>query len=237
MRKRNKGILIFYISIVIIIIILALPLVLPQMRSNLTSKDKAYLKNLGTIVAVGDEAYPPFGFVENGQTEGYEKDLVEALSEVLGIEIVYKPTLWVEAQVTLLKGDAHILTGMRITADRKEEYDFTDPYLLTSFSIITPYDISHIEELGGKRVVVQEGSNTVRVLDDVSTNIITVPSPLVALDYLNKGLADAWIENHQVATYYLNKSTEATFTIRANNNPGPTYYRIISLQNTSVIML
>lgn len=161
MLKNQRGIITIYILSLFVIGIMARIFAFPSY--TLSRSEQKYLQNLEYILAVGDGSFPPFSFDSDGQQHGYEKDLIIAISEKLGIPIKYQPMIWIEAQKALQTGEAHIITGMRITDERKEIYRFTKPYLFTYFSLVSSTGVQTLEELEGKRVVVQEGSHTIRV--------------------------------------------------------------------------
>ena len=201
---------------------------------NLSNSEQKYLNDLDYIVAVGDGSYPPFSFEENGYHYGYERDLIEAISERLGITVRYQPMLWTEAQKAIQAGEAHIITGMRITEERKELYNFTNPYLYTYFSLISSTGIQSLEDIEGKRVVVQEGSHTIAVIQGENVKeIIQVPTPIKALGLLESGHADVWVENHQVASFYVNKNNLMKYTgLPLEDSNTTTILSIIPIENT-----
>jgi diguanylate cyclase (GGDEF)-like protein/PAS domain S-box-containing protein len=113
-----------------------------------------------TLHAVGDREYPPITYLEDGQARGYDVDVLKALAQVLGWDLQVELLPWDLAQRRVLVGEADLLTGMSVTAERKESWDFARPTLVRTFSLFiatTDVGIRSIDDLRGKRIGVTAG--------------------------------------------------------------------------------
>ena len=83
------------------------------------------------IVVVTENAYPPLQFVDaQGQAVGWEYDAMAEIAKRLNIKVKYENTSW-DAMIPAVSGGQYDLgmTGITIRDDRKEQVDFSDPYM------------------------------------------------------------------------------------------------------------
>lgn len=108
--------------------------------------------------------FPPFGMVGiNGEAEGFEIDLLNAIAEAEGIKFNYLVTSWAGMMPALKSGQADFLMcSMTITEERKKEVDFTDAYFESTNYILVPEDspIKGLHDLKGKTVSVLQASTS-----------------------------------------------------------------------------
>lgn len=83
----------------------------------------------GEIVVASNVAYPPFEFAPRKGPKGFDIDLMNEVADRTGLEVEYKNVQF----DSLLRGlsselfDA-VISAMTITADRRQQVDFSDPY-------------------------------------------------------------------------------------------------------------
>ena len=83
----------------------------------------------GKIVVASNIAYPPFEFAPRKGPKGFDIDLMNEVADRTGLEVEYRNVQF----DSLLRGlssdlfDA-VISGMTITADRRQQVDFSDPY-------------------------------------------------------------------------------------------------------------
>jgi len=85
------------------------------------------------VLTVGMQVdYPPFEmYAEDGITPvGLDVDMIEAIAKNMGLEVEYVDTAWdgIFAGLDTNKYDV-IVSGVTITDERKEKYDFTESYI------------------------------------------------------------------------------------------------------------
>ncbi len=91
----------------------------------------------GKIIVGSDTAYPPFEFVEGGETVGFDVDLVKEIGDRLGYEVEFL-TYKFDALITDAQAGSSfdmIASAMTITEDRAESVDFSDPYINSNQSL------------------------------------------------------------------------------------------------------
>ena len=94
----------------------------------------------GKIIVASDLANPPFDFVENNEPKGFEVDLMKKVAEKLGLECEYLPAMKFDSIIPLIKqgGKADVgVSNFTITDERKQEIDFTDPYVDSNQGVVT----------------------------------------------------------------------------------------------------
>lgn len=134
-----------------IIKLLFLPLFLLQ--TNTYAQEKLY---------VGTDAteFPPFEYIENGEIKGFDIDLIKEIGKILNKEIVLKNIQFDGLIPALQTGklDA-IIAGMTVTAERKKNINFSNPYYTSKQLLIVNKNstLSTLESLKGHKVGVVLG--------------------------------------------------------------------------------
>ncbi|NLE11782.1 MAG: basic amino acid ABC transporter substrate-binding protein [Actinobacteria bacterium] len=113
----------------------------------------------GVLQGGSDTAFPPMEFSdEQGGYIGFDVDLCTALAKKMGLELEVVSTAW-DGIIPALLSDRYdiIMSAMSITEERKEQVNFTNPYLPGILAISAPIDkpVMTKEELVGKTVGVQ----------------------------------------------------------------------------------
>jgi len=99
-------------------------------RERVAKPDLSTVKRIRFVTTVD---YPPFNFIDNtGRISGFNVDLARAICDELSAtdicQIEARP--WNELQATLESGEAEaILAGLRPTAELRQKYAFTAPYM------------------------------------------------------------------------------------------------------------
>ncbi|WP_110668177.1 amino acid ABC transporter substrate-binding protein [Salinicola halophilus] len=143
--------------------------------------------------------YYPFTYVEQDELKGFEVDLMNAIGDITGDDVSF-----ITASFSGLAGmlDSRridtIANQITITPEREEKYVFSEPYVYDGAQVVTREGndaINGVEDLKGKTVAVNLGSNYEQLLEELpyadEINIKTYESNVeqdVAL-----GRADAFV--------------------------------------------
>lgn len=116
----------------------------------------------GMITVGSDTAYPPFEFIDDGEVQGFDVDLMAAIADEMGLESEFL-TYNFDALIVGLQGGSEfdvIVSAMTITDERKEEIDFTEPYIDSgqSLAVREDSDYATLEDLTGEKIGVQSGT-------------------------------------------------------------------------------
>lgn len=107
--------------------------------------------------------YFPFTFVEQDVLKGFEVDIMDAITQEMGVDVDYVTANF--SGLFGLLGSGRIDTvanQITITDERKAVYVFSEPYVYDGAQVVVKKDndtIKGVEDLKGKTVAVNLGSN------------------------------------------------------------------------------
>jgi len=197
--------MVLYVLLLLLLAAVGAPMLFPSLEYTLTREEKAYLAERGTLLALGDDNFPPFSYASEGRLAGFERDLVLELERVLGVNIAHTQGPWVDMRAKLARGEGDFITGMRVSPERTELYNFTIPYHDTFHALIVPREseLRGLQDLGGLRVAAQKSSATYEALRAQGVWAVGVPYPEAGLQLLVQGSVDAWVEQYWVARFFV----------------------------------
>lgn len=160
------------------------------------------------LVISGETNFPPYEFVsEDGDYRGFNVDLMRALALELKREIKLIPMSWTDTYSSLNSGEIDAIQGMNFNNQRKEIYDFTDPYLINSTILFVESQnkkISNYDDLRGKRVAVQKSGTAAYILAEMGEIEVVFFSDLQdAFLKLKEGQVDAVFGDQLAGAYIL----------------------------------
>ena len=125
------------------------------------SSDKNSSESLGNtedkIIYVGiDAAFPPFGYLENGNIAGFDYDIMSEIAKLTDMKVEFNQMQFAGLLPALQtkKIDA-IIAGMTVTEERKQFVNFSETYYVSSQVILVHRDdnsINSFDNLDGKNV-------------------------------------------------------------------------------------
>lgn len=116
-----------------------------------------------TIIVATDTTFAPFEFEnDDGEFVGIDMDLLKAIAEDQDIQYEVKVLGFNAALQALESGQADaVMAGMSITEERKNKFDFSDPYFDSGVGMAVSKDnedIKSYEDLNGQTVAVKTGT-------------------------------------------------------------------------------
>lgn len=177
--------------------------------NSLTNKEKEYLKNKKTIIFTGQINYAPFEFIDkNNEYTGMMIDLVRWISTEYGFKVKFIPQQFQKAQLSVLKGEADVITSLFYSEKRDKFFDFTKTVFKVPSSIFTyinRYDIQSYQDLNNKKISMQKGDVAEEFLTshNVKAKIIYVQDFYEAVDKIVSFESDAVIGDEQVVWYHV----------------------------------
>lgn len=194
-----------------LLILISLLIFLTGCSSNTISQSDI-VNDDNTFVIGIDANYPPFGYTDDeGNLIGFDLALAQQTADKLGQELVIVPIEWAQKDEILESGQIDaIWSGLTITEERAETYDFTDPYLTVAPVVVVKENstIGSIEDLRDMVVGVQEGSVAYDILhklpiyEEIDHETLFEEN-VNALKNLDVGLTDALIVDSAVADWYI----------------------------------
>lgn len=115
----------------------------------------------GTFTIATDTTFAPFIYQEGGENVGIDMDLLRAIAANQGFEVEVKTLGFDGALAAVTSGQADgMIAGMSITEERKQEFDFSDPYYSSGvqMAVAEGSDIASYEDLAGETVAVKTGT-------------------------------------------------------------------------------
>lgn len=164
-------------------------------------------RNIERLRVALEPQFPPFEFIgATGVPEGFDIDLLNALSQELGFRVELQLLAFDDVLPAVQSGDADAaISALSITEERKQIVAFSRPYFKGGLTIAareSDIAISSLEALQGKRIGVQKGSTGAEAAKQVSgSQIKEFESAPDALRELSEGRLDAAI-NDAAALYY-----------------------------------
>ncbi|PTE22221.1 basic amino acid ABC transporter substrate-binding protein [Cereibacter changlensis JA139] len=94
------------------------------------------------VVVVTENAYPPLQFVDaSGKAVGWEYDAMAEIAKRLNMTVSYQNSSWDAMIPAVAAGEYDIgMTGITIRDDRKEQVDFSDPYMRSEMVMLVRGD-------------------------------------------------------------------------------------------------
>lgn len=115
------------------------------------------------VVFATDASFPPMEFVDKDKNiVGFDIEMMNAIAKAMNMQIEFKNTAWDGIFAGLESGDYDaILSSVTITDERKQKYDFSDPYINAGQSVVVmtaEAKINSDKDLPGKKVGAQIGT-------------------------------------------------------------------------------
>lgn len=175
------------------------------------------------IVVGLDDTFAPMGFRdENGELTGLDVDLMEAVSDELGIPFQLQPIDWSMKETELNNKSIDLIwNGYTITPARQEVVLFSKPYLSNKQVVVTmaDSDIKTLADLAGKQVGAQAESSAVDAIDakpeikDTFGNFVTLETNDMCLRDMEAGRIDAVVADEVILRYYISQKGAENYNI------------------------
>lgn len=169
------------------------------------------------VVAGTEATYAPFEYMDDqGEIQGYDKEILEAIGEEMGFELEMRNVGWEPTFSLLTTGELDVgAAAITITDERKENYDFTDPYYAAKLLIVVKEDstIETFDELKDKKVSVQITTTGHLAMQDLqgkaSSDILAYENLPIAIQEVINGTTEAAIGDNAVVLEYIKNNPDA----------------------------
>ena len=193
----------------------------------------------GKLIVASDLANPPLDYVENNENKGFEVELMDAIAAKMGLTCEYLPAMKFDAIIPLIKqgGKADLgVSNFTITDERKQEIDFTDPYLDSNQGVVTRADAEKDSadtlNADGVKIACQSGTTGETWAQEnlPQATIVSLDDPVQAVTGVSTGLYDAAAADLPVMSYLCSQSfTDCTVAIEVPT--GEQYGIVVSKDN------
>lgn len=173
----------------------------------------------GKLVVAISPDYAPFEFktLVNGKDTivGADVELAKAIAAELGVKLELSSMSFDNVLSSLQTGKADIaISGLSATKERKNAYDFSDPYYETENAILVKTSnldkFTSISSLSGQKVAVQKGTIEEGLAKDQlkDSKIVSLTAMGEAINELKSGQVQAVDLEKPVAEGYLSQNSD-----------------------------
>ena len=157
-----------------------------------------------------DTTFAPFEFTDkDGNFVGIDISILEAIAEDQGFEFTLNSVGFDAALQAVTSGQADgVIAGMSITDERKEIFDFSDPYFDSGVVMgiaASNMDIKGYEDLNGKKVAVKIGTEgetfATSIADEYGFEMVTFKDSAMMYEDVMAGNTAACFEDYPVLGY------------------------------------
>lgn len=161
-------------------------------------------------VIATDATYAPMEYMDDeGNIVGTDIDIVNAIAEELDIEIEFKNYGWEPLFTAVQNGEVDFaVSSITITDERKQTFDFSEPYYAANQLILVPEDskVEKFDDLKDSKVSVQINTTGHEVVKELlgmtSSKILATETMPLAISEMINGNADAAIGDNAVINEY-----------------------------------
>ena len=161
------------------------------------------------VLTVGTEGtYKPFTYHdESDALTGYDVEVAKAIGEKMGVKVEFSEITWEGLLASLDNGTVDlVLNQVGVTEERKEKYDFSDPYLYSYIALIVNQDndeISSWDASKGKKTSLNISSNYAQIAEEYEMDITASDTFSKDIELLLAGRTDCVINNTIAFNDYL----------------------------------
>lgn len=167
-------------------------------------------KTEGGVLVFGTNAeFPPFEYVgDDGEPDGFDVALIKAVGEKLGMEVQVENMEFDSLVSSIGNRIDGAIAGMTVTAERKEQVDFSDPYYEAVQYVIVAADseLATADDLKNKTIGCQLGTTGMFLAEDIEgATAQTYNRAIDAVNDLVNGRVDAVIVDKNPAEVFNTK--------------------------------
>lgn len=211
-----------------------------EMDTEAGGGDVAALSD-GTLTVCTDSPYRPFEFEEDGEFTGFDIELVNAISEELGVEPEYRVTPFegIQSGAALAAGQCDLAaSAMTITEERAENLAFSEPYFDADQSLLVPADsdVTSLEDLSGMTLGVQASTTGAMYAQENApegTEIVEYPDAATLFTAMQSGEAAGALQDFPVNAFFATQNDG--FEVVEQYTTGEQYGLAAALDNEALI--
>jgi polar amino acid transport system substrate-binding protein len=178
------------------------------------------LVNDGQLTVCSDMPYEPFEFEEDGETKGFDYEIVEAMAERLDLDVEFRTTPFDSIIPSLAARDCDMIaSAMTITEERAEQVAFTEPYFEADQSLLIRAEdegtYTSIDDLAGQTIGVQSETTGATYAEENAPDDATIRAYQTGADIftaLISGEVDAALQDFPVNAYRASQSDDLVVT-------------------------
>ncbi|CAM5723187.1 MULTISPECIES: transporter substrate-binding domain-containing protein [Streptomyces] len=211
--------------------------------SGKTTVKGVHLAKAGQLTTCTHLPYPPFQSEVNGKVQGFDVSLIDLVARDLGVkqQILDTPFENFKTGAFLNSGECDLAAaGMTITAERKKNVDFSDPYFEATQAVLVDKD-SGINSLAdvkakGKKLGAQAQTTGEDYVKSKGYDPISFESSDAVLNGLRTGQVQAVVIDYPVVQGWLkDKANADKFKVVDNLKTGEQYGFTVKKGNKALL--
>lgn len=188
----------------------------------------ARIKESGKLVIGLEGDWQPFSYHDDSdQLVGFDVDVAAGIADYLGVEPSYTEEKWSGLFTGLSSGVYDIVAnGVDITEERKQTYDFSDPYAYDHTVLVVRADnedITSFDDLKGKTTANSIGSTYMELGESYGATVSGVESLAECMAMVTNGQVDATINAETSVQDYLKTTGDTSLKIVARSDDATEY--------------
>ncbi|MGE7664531.1 basic amino acid ABC transporter substrate-binding protein [Ureibacillus composti] len=197
-----------------------------------TTDSTSNTEEVKKLVAGSESAFAPFNYMDDqGNVVGIDVDILNAMGEEVGFETEVRAVGWEPIFPQVKNGEIDLgASGITITDERKETFDFTEPYYEATQLLVVKEDspITSAEDVKDKKISVQINSTGHMAAKDLvgetNPNILGYESVPIAIQEVLNGTTDVAIGDNAVVFEYIKNNPEAKLKTIEDDSFEKEYY-------------
>jgi len=162
-----------------------------------------------SFIIATDTTFAPFEMFKGGEVAGIDMDLLKAIAESQGFEFEVQSLGFQAALSAVTSGQADgVIAGMSITDERKEIFDFSDPYFDSGVQMAVAAsddEIAGYDDLEGETVVAKSGSEGLaeaqKLSEEYGFTVKALDQSATMYESVKNGSAVAVFDDYPVLAY------------------------------------
>ncbi|NUR03203.1 MAG: transporter substrate-binding domain-containing protein [Streptomyces sp.] len=208
-----------------------------------TAAGGVQLVKAGQLTTCTHLPYPPFQSEINGKVQGFDVSLIDLVAKDLGVkqQILDTPFENFKTGAFLNSGECDVAAaGMTITAERKKNVDFSDPYFDATQALLVDKNSGITSLADAKAKKVKLGAQAQTTGEDYAKkqgfDPVSFESSDAVLNGLRTGQVKAVIIDYPVVQGWLkDKANADKFKVADNLNTGEQYGFTVKKGNTKLL--
>jgi L-cystine transport system substrate-binding protein len=181
------------------------------------------IKEAGVLNVGTEGTYAPFTFHnEEDVLTGYDVEVIKEVAKRMDLEVEFMETQWDSMFAGLNADRFHLIANqVGINEDRKENYDFSEPYTYSSAVLVVPKDskgITSFEDLKGKKAAQSLTSNYGKIAEKNGAELVGVEGLAQAIELMKQGRAEATVNDKLAVLDYIKQQGDEEITIVAESD-------------------
>lgn len=166
------------------------------------------------VLKVGLDSAAPFPMhsdYNSEKFEGFEVDLLKAITAKLGLEVQYEVSLWSTILEQLFKGELDLIcSAVTVTPSRQHILEFSNPYLYFRLCAVVRQEdsLDNINDFKNRSIGVREATVAERYVMDQfpANNIVYAVTNKELYRKLQAGKIDVLVDDSPIAGGFLQKN-------------------------------